>query len=465
MSDQPAVLLVDDRDGEPDRAAGGARAAAVPAACRSTLRRGGAEGAAARRLRGRAARRADAGHGRLRDGRADQGPRAHAHAADHLRHRDQQGARPRLPRLLGRRGRLRLQAVRPRASCARRSRSSSSSTRSRARRPAARRSCARRSTTRRSGWRGWTSKGAIDEVNRALAELLGQRPADLRDRLLDDFVHPTTRRRCDARLPIGRRRSSTRRGCSSPRGEAVPCAAELLARAAGRRPARRDRRPGAGPARAPRGPRPSARERVREQAARAEAERTSARLTAVQRISDAALGTLAFDDLVRELLKRIVEALEADTAAVVLNEARRRRSSSTRRGEAAAPVPPTRQRRHRRRPNGIKVGSLLARGRGLHARGAAGRRRRDDRRAARRHAVRPLVHRGPRGAARSSPPTAPRSASSARGCSSASTGSPRSCSAACCPAQLPAAARASRPPRATSPPATAPRSAATGTTR
>ena len=98
--------------GEPDRAAGGARAAAVPAGL-GDLRRGGAEGAAARGLRGRAARRADAGDGRLRDRRADQGARAHAHAADHLRHGDQQGAPPRLPRLLGRRGRLRLQAVRP----------------------------------------------------------------------------------------------------------------------------------------------------------------------------------------------------------------------------------------------------------------------------------------------------------------------------------------------------------------
>ena len=98
--------------GEPARAAGGARAAAVPAGL-GHLRRGGAEGAAARGLRGRAARRADAGHGRLRDRRADQGPRAHAHAADHLRDGDQQGAPPRLPRLLGRRRRLRLQALRP----------------------------------------------------------------------------------------------------------------------------------------------------------------------------------------------------------------------------------------------------------------------------------------------------------------------------------------------------------------
>src|SRR6185503_16656409 len=61
-------------------------------------------------------------------------------------------------------------------------------------------------------------------------------------------------------------------------------------------------------------------QRVREQAARAEAERTTARLQAIQRISDAALGTLALDGLLRELLNRILEALAADNAAVLLHE-------------------------------------------------------------------------------------------------------------------------------------------------
>ena len=68
-----------------------------------------------------------------------------------------------------------------------------------------------------------------------------------------------------------------------------------------------------------------------------EAERTSARLTAVQRISDAALGTLAFDDLVRELLERIVEALERRHRRGRAPRATTgRASSSIRRGEAAA---------------------------------------------------------------------------------------------------------------------------------
>ena len=133
-------------------------------------------------------------------------------------------------------------------------------------------------------------------------------------------------------------------------------------------------------------------ERVREQAARMEAERSAKRMEAVQRISDAALGTLAFDDLVRELLKRIVEALEADTAAVVLNEA-----DGTvvvyQAGEAAAPV---RRRSNDVTPetNGIKVGSLLAGAVASTLEAPLVVDGSDDRRAARRHALRPLVHRG-----------------------------------------------------------------------
>jgi serine phosphatase RsbU (regulator of sigma subunit)/anti-sigma regulatory factor (Ser/Thr protein kinase) len=61
-------------------------------------------------------------------------------------------------------------------------------------------------------------------------------------------------------------------------------------------------------------------ERLREQLARVEAERSAERLRTIQRISDAALGTLAFDDLVHEVLARTVEALHVDTAAVVLHE-------------------------------------------------------------------------------------------------------------------------------------------------
>lgn len=55
-----------------------------------------------------------------------------------------------------------------------------------------------------------------------------------------------------------------------------------------------------------------------EQAARAEAEATARRLRAVQTITDAALAHLTLDDLLHELLVRISQALNTDTAAILL---------------------------------------------------------------------------------------------------------------------------------------------------
>jgi PAS domain S-box-containing protein len=202
-------------------------------------------------------------------------------------------------------------------------------------------------------------EGRIDEANHALAALLGQRPADLRDRRLDDFVH----REDAAAGAAGRARLIAGEGgfeyearLLAGRGEAVPC---LLSCSRAR--------PGAGMAdvivvqvqdlRERRRAEAERAERVREQAARLEAERTTARLAAIQRISDAALGTLAFDDLVRELLKRIVEALEADTAAVVLDEGKGN-VVVYQAGEAAAPV--RRRAEDGAEAGAIQVGSLLA---------------------------------------------------------------------------------------------------------
>ena len=108
-----AVLLVDDRPRTCSRCE------AVLEPLRPRARHGATSGEEAlrallrRRLRGDPARRPDAGHGRLRDRRADQAARAHAHDPDHLPDGDQQGAAARLPRLRGGRRRLRLQAVRP----------------------------------------------------------------------------------------------------------------------------------------------------------------------------------------------------------------------------------------------------------------------------------------------------------------------------------------------------------------
>jgi PAS domain S-box-containing protein len=55
-----------------------------------------------------------------------------------------------------------------------------------------------------------------------------------------------------------------------------------------------------------------------EQAARAQAEATTQRLTAVQTVTDAALAHLGMEDLLRELLSRIRELLAADFAMILL---------------------------------------------------------------------------------------------------------------------------------------------------
>ena len=261
-------------------------------------------------------------------------------------------------------------------------------------------------------------EGRIDEANRALAELLGQRrrrPA-----------RPAARR---LRAPRGRRGdrrgasagdgapSSTRRGCSRPRGEPVPCLLSALARAARaaampdvivvqvqdlreRRRAEAER--DAAGARAGRARwRPSGR---------------STRLTArPAHQRRGARRRSRFDDLVRELLERIVEALEADTAAVVLRRGRRRRvvvyqvaggrGGRARADEALAATSP------RGRADGIQRRVACSPGPWRsHARRAAG--ASTARRSARCTSARCSPARSPRTTRRccSSPPTAPRSA-------------------------------------------------------
>lgn len=155
-------------------------------------------------------------------------------------------------------------------------------------------------------------EGRVAEANRALAALLGHPEAGLSDRLLDDLIHPDD-------VPAVKDGEHEARLVTAG-GEEIPCALSF-SRA----------RPGGGlpdmivvqvqDLRERRRAEEERAQREREHAARAEAERTSARLQAIQRISDAALGTLAFDHLVRELLSRMVEALAVDTAAVLLHEA------------------------------------------------------------------------------------------------------------------------------------------------
>ena len=171
--------------------------------------------------------------------------------------------------------------------------------------PVARRS----SRTRRSGWRAWTRAAASLQANRALGALLGRPAAELRSRALDVFVAEDSAartrsgaRRCGpARWPATRRSS-----CSSTSvDERIPCACSFSAVRA-----RRARGPGAASCRCTTcatasAPRPSAR-------------RSSARgPSGAGRAADerlprpahhhAALGSLAFDELISELLVRMSE--------------------------------------------------------------------------------------------------------------------------------------------------------------
>jgi phosphoserine phosphatase RsbU/P len=165
--------------------------------------------------------------------------------------------------------------------------------------------------------------GRIAEVNRAFAALLGTKPADLQDRLFDDFWHPE-----DAGRDAERRAALVSGGITrydhearlvSTAGEEIPVLAAFSLATPGppipdslivqvqdlreRKRAEAERE-----------------QLVREQAARAHAEQVSQRLEAVQRITDASLSTLAFDELISELLTRTADVLRADTAAVELRE-------------------------------------------------------------------------------------------------------------------------------------------------
>ena len=165
--------------------------------------------------------------------------------------------------------------------------------------------------------------GRIAEVNRAFATLLGRDPADLRDRVLDSIVHPgdagNDGERRAALVSGALRRYDHETRLLSADGDESPCTMSFsLAQPGGGVPdsvivqvvdLRERKRAEA-----------EREQLIREQAARAEAELVTERLMAVQRITDAALGSLAFDDLVRELLMRTVDVLQADTAAIVLHD-------------------------------------------------------------------------------------------------------------------------------------------------
>jgi PAS domain S-box-containing protein len=162
------------------------------------------------------------------------------------------------------------------------------------------------------------AEGRFAEVNRALARLLGSTPAQLRDRLFESVVHPEDDPGAEhrARLLEGALEHDEREARLTTADGPVPCRLTFSVA----------RVPGLPPAlilqvqdlRAQRTAELEREQRIREQVARTEAERTSATLRALQTISDAAISHREYDGLVHDLLDRTADALAVDTAAFVL---------------------------------------------------------------------------------------------------------------------------------------------------
>jgi PAS domain S-box-containing protein len=167
------------------------------------------------------------------------------------------------------------------------------------------------------------SDGRLRTVNRALSETLDRDASELLGRTLDELGP-----RADAGIDGPQREEllagripyyEVERRLSGPRGTTIPVLVSAsLARSNGsarpdlilhlqdlreRRRAQRDRE-----------------QLIRAQAARAQAEATAERMRIMQLIATAALGAEDLEGLLRELLDRILEALDVDRAAVVLTD-------------------------------------------------------------------------------------------------------------------------------------------------
>ncbi len=165
--------------------------------------------------------------------------------------------------------------------------------------------------------------GRLRHVNRALCETVGRASEDLVGRTLDELGP-----RADAGVDEVQRRDlaagvipryQVERRLSGPGGTSVPVLvsvsqatshegspADLILHVEDlreRRRAERDRE-----------------QLIRAQSARAQAEAASERLRLMQSIAVAALGAEDLEGLLRELLDRLLEALDADRAAVVLTD-------------------------------------------------------------------------------------------------------------------------------------------------
>jgi len=191
--------------------------------------------------------------------------------------------------------------------------------------------------------------GRLTQVNRALAEMVGRSQAELAGSRWESIIHPDERagdraaldelvkgeralyrgeRRClraDGRVRVFTLNVSPMAG---PGDRPIQLIAQLED-VTERKHADRERA-----------------ERLREQAARADAEAVAQMVRNLQLISDTALTHLALDDLLPELLDRIGEILGADAVSVLLTEPDGdglvQRASRGGAGEDAARVPPGR---------------------------------------------------------------------------------------------------------------------------
>ena len=167
------------------------------------------------------------------------------------------------------------------------------------------------------------AQGTIQQVNRAMCEILGMREGVLLGRTIESVTHPDDiAKDADERraLLAGRRgRYEVEVRLTDAAGTDVDACLSfsvardedgelraLLVQVQDMRERRQAER---------------AREQlIREQVARAEAESAAKRQDAIRRITDAALSPLALEDLLRELLARITDVLGVDGAAVMLGE-------------------------------------------------------------------------------------------------------------------------------------------------